>query len=99
MNKVTFMLIVFLFFGLPTGISAKEIYMKVEGMTCNKCPVKVESALKNVKGVKSCEVSMNQERVVIQAENDVKEETLVRAVDKAGHFKARVIKEKDLLQC
>lgn len=93
MKKVALMVILLLLFGLPAWSSAKEINLKVEGMECAMCPAKVEAAVKGVEGVKSCEVSFEKGMAQVQAEEEVKEEDLVKAVGESGHFKAQVTKK------
>lgn len=92
MKRTSIMVILLLVFGLPAWSSAKEINLKVEGMQCAMCPPEVEAVLKSVEGVNSCEVSLEKGKAMVMAEEMVKEEDLVKAVEKAGHFKAQVIK-------
>lgn len=86
--KVIFLSAAFLSaLALPAWSATKEINLKVEGMTCGMCPPKVEAALKGVKGVNSCEVSLEQRSAKVVVEDTVKDEDLVEAVEGAG-FKA-----------
>lgn len=62
----------------------------VEGMHCNHCKAKVESAIKAVKGVKSFKVSLeNAEAEVLYAEGKTTPQDIANAITDCG-FNAHV---------
>ena len=54
-------------------------------MMCNKCREHVENALKEVKGVKKVEVSLEEKKVSVIVSEAVTENVLKDAVVKAGY--------------
>lgn len=63
--------------------------LKIEGMKCEKCQAKVDTALKAVPGVTSVDVDLGKGRAKVEFDGDVDDETLCMAVVDAG-FKAKV---------
>lgn len=63
-----------------------SLTLSVEGMTCSHCAEKVTQALEGVPGVRSADVSLEENRaeVVFDAER-AEVEDLVRAVDEEGY--------------
>lgn len=62
--------------------------IKVKGMTCGSCAVAVKKGLTQTKGVKSAEVSLeNNLAKVVYDDTQVTENELRKAIDKTG-FKA-----------
>lgn len=59
--------------------------LNVEGMSCMHCAKKVETALKEVKGVKSVKVSLENKIVEVTLKEDIATEVLKRAVEDAGY--------------
>ncbi len=71
------------------------INLNVEGMRCSGCVHGVETALKEVLGVHSVDVNLDAHRATVEIEaRKVQPEKLVEAVEKAGRFKASIVKEK-----
>jgi len=63
--------------------------LRVKGMTCPACSAKVEHALTGVSGVKTAEVDLKTGQAKVIADQRVKPDQLVSAVQKAG-FQAEV---------
>ena len=61
-----------------------EAVMKVEGMTCQHCVMRVKKAIEQVPGVSRTEVVIGTARIAYD-ESRVKEEDLEQAVEKAGY--------------
>jgi len=62
-----------------------KVTLKVTDMTCDKCAVGVQKALKKVDGVKAAEASLDKEQAVVTMDaTKVKPEQLIATVDKAG---------------
>lgn len=55
----------------------------VSGMSCAACQARVEKAVSALEGVKSCSVSLLTNRMGV--EGDVRDEDVIRAVEKAGY--------------
>lgn len=59
--------------------------ISIEGMHCNHCKAKVEAAIKAVKGVKKCEVSLDTASAsVTYAASKVTPAEIASAVSSAG---------------
>lgn len=59
--------------------------LNIEGMTCNHCVKMVEEALKEVPGVKSAKVSLENKTAEVTLKEDVDTEVLKKAVENAGY--------------
>ncbi len=59
--------------------------LNVEGMSCMHCVKKVETALKDVKGVKSVNVSLENKKAEVTLKEDVDLSVLKKAVEDAGY--------------
>jgi copper chaperone CopZ len=67
----------------------QKVKLGVEGMTCSGCAFGVETALKNVAGVKQAEVRFDEKSAEVEFDPTIaKVDQLVEAVSKAG-FKAK----------
>lgn len=63
----------------------KRVVLKIRGMTCGKCPVKIEKALDKIEGIKKARVSYRKHHaVVIYDEGRVTVEEIAKAVAVAG---------------
>lgn len=63
----------------------KKVKMTIQGMHCGSCAGNIERSVKKVEGVKSCSVSMMTNKGVVEAEDNVSEEDLKKAVSRAGY--------------
>ena len=68
----------------------QTINLKVGGMSCGMCAPAAEKALKGVEGVKSAQTTLEGGKAVVIADETVKGEDLVKAVEAAG-FTAQVV--------
>lgn len=59
--------------------------LNVEGMSCMHCVKKVETALKEVKGVKSVNVSLENKTAEVTLKEDVDISVLKKVVEDAGY--------------
>lgn len=59
--------------------------LNVEGMSCLHCVKKVETALKEVKGVKSVKVDLENKTADVTLKKDIDTEILKKAVEDAGY--------------
>lgn len=70
-------------------IESKQIELKVKGMHCNHCEMRVKKALESVKGVQSAKADFKKGTAVIQADEGVQKDMLVKAVNETGIYKAQ----------
>ena len=68
---------------------SKQIELKVKGMTCGHCEMRVKKALEGVKGVKSAKTDHKKGVAVIQADDSVSKDQLVKAVNDTGLYEAQ----------
>lgn len=59
--------------------------IEIEGMSCEHCAKKVESALKDVKGVKSARVDLANKKAEVTLKEEVDESILKSAVEDLGY--------------
>lgn len=58
----------------------------VEGMTCSACVSKIEKEVEKVKGVSRVSVNLLKKTMMVEfVENEISEEQILQAVDKAGY--------------
>lgn len=57
--------------------------LKIEGMTCSHCQMRVENALKSVPEVDSAHVDLDKKEAVVTGAAD--RSTLIKAVEEAGY--------------
>lgn len=60
-----------------------ETVLKVEGMTCNHCKMRVEKALKEVPGVTGVRVDLAKKEAVVAGSPE--RAAMVHAIDEAGY--------------
>ena len=58
--------------------------LRVEGMTCQHCGERVTSALRSVPGVVDVQIDWRQGRVQVQHPGTVRDNSLIKAVEKAA---------------
>ncbi|MCW4012677.1 MAG: cation transporter [Candidatus Bathyarchaeota archaeon] len=63
--------------------------LKVKGMTCTHCEMRVKKALESVPGVKSAKADHKKGIAVIEAEDNVTTEALVKAVNDTELYEAQ----------
>ena len=61
-----------------------EATMKIEGMTCQHCVMRVKKAVEQLPGVSETEVAIGTARITYD-ESRAKEQDLEQAVEKAGY--------------
>ncbi len=72
--------------------SAKEVTLKVDGMTCGMCSLTIKTALKKLDGVAGAEVSYkDKEAKVWYEESEVTVDEIIKAIENAGDYKATTI--------
>lgn len=59
--------------------------LQVEGMTCMHCKMRVEKALKAIKGVKAVDVDLSSKLVRVEMKSEIENQVLVNAVIEAGY--------------
>lgn len=68
---------------------SKQIELKVKGMTCSHCEMRVKKALESVKGVKTAKADHKKGVAVIEADDSVTTEALVKAVNDTELYEAQ----------
>jgi Cu2+-exporting ATPase len=66
----------------------KQIELKIKGMSCNHCEMRVKKALESVPGVQSAKADYKKENVIIKTNDDVTKESLIKAVNETGLYEA-----------
>ncbi|OPY66038.1 MAG: Copper chaperone CopZ [Syntrophorhabdaceae bacterium PtaU1.Bin034] len=61
-----------------------ETKLKIEGMSCQHCVMRVKKAVDQLPGVSKAEVSMGSANITFD-ESRIKKEDLTKAVEKAGY--------------
>jgi len=56
----------------------------VDGIKCEKCSNRIKDNLKNIKGVKNIEVSIESKIVTVTCAKKVEAETIKKAIDTLG---------------
>lgn len=74
--------------------SDRTVVMKIEGMTCELCPLAIKKSLEGVQGVKSVKVSFDEKKAWVVADKSVMDEALTNAVRTAGPYRGTVIERK-----
>ena len=67
-----------------------EYHFFVEEMSCASCVSRVEKALKKIDGVIDVSVNLATEKATVEANANVKLDTLMAAVDKAGYHAVKI---------
>ena len=65
-----------------------QIELKVKGMTCGHCEMRVKKALEAVPGVESAKPDHKKGVAIIDVSDDVSKETLAKAVNDTGLYTA-----------
>jgi len=68
---------------------SKQIELKVKGMSCNHCEMRVKKALESVEGVQSAKADHKTGVAVIEADDSVSKDQLVKAVNDTGLYEAQ----------
>jgi Cu+-exporting ATPase len=63
----------------------KKIELRIEGMSCKHCAKKVENAINEVTGVKKAAVNLNKQKVVVNADDSITAEELIKIIEKTGY--------------
>ncbi|RLJ70740.1 mercuric ion binding protein [Hydrogenivirga caldilitoris] len=87
MRKLLLSLLVLVGFTFAENV----LVIDVEGMTCEMCPLAVKKAVSEVEGVKWVKTSLQNRIAVVVTEDNVKEDSVLRAISKAGNYKGKVI--------
>ncbi len=68
-----------------------ELIIKIEGMTCGHCSMKVKKVIQDVKGVKKAEIDLEGKiaTVTLQKEGAVSIDKIITAINKAGYQASR----------
>jgi len=67
------------------GSKKKEFEVRVDGMTCNHCKMRVEKIASEHKGVSKASVDLDAKKLTIQAKEDVDLAGLKKKINEAGY--------------
>jgi copper chaperone CopZ len=70
-------------------IESKQIELKINGMSCEHCEMRIKKALESVEGVQSVKADYKTGVAVVQADDSVSKESLVKAVNDTGLYTAQ----------
>lgn len=59
--------------------------LTIEGMSCNHCVKRVESALLDLEGLVSVKVNLSSKSAMVDVEDDFNDTLLFNAIDDAGY--------------
>lgn len=62
-----------------------EKVIKVNGLSCNKCAMKVEKALLEIKNIKKAKVDLEKQEVMIYYINDLDENSVKKQIEDLGY--------------
>jgi copper chaperone CopZ len=65
-----------------------QVELKVKGMTCAHCEMRVRKALEAVSGVEFAKPDHKKGVAVVEVSGDVSKETLIKAVNDTGLYEA-----------
>ncbi len=68
----------------------KKLKITIEGMHCSSCASNIERSLKKVAGIKEASVSLMLKKGTIEAEDNVTEEEIKKAVARAGYKVSKI---------
>ena len=66
-----------------------QIELKVSGMSCNHCEMRMKNALESVDGVQSAVADHKKGLVIIETDDGVSKDSLVKAVNDTGRYKVK----------
>lgn len=69
----------------------KKIKLEISGMHCASCASNVERSLKKIPAVKKANVSVLLNKGLLECDDNIKEEELVKAVKRAGYNVSKII--------
>jgi mercuric ion binding protein len=76
--------------------SAKEVALKVDGMTCGICSLTIKTALKKLDGVVGAEVSYKDKVAKVWYQgSDITVDEIIKAIENAGDYKATPLDKED----
>ncbi len=68
--------------------------VKINGMSCNHCKLRVENALKSIKGVKFVEVNLEKRIASISLKKNLSDDVIKETIEDLG-FSVEEIKDKE----
>ena len=66
--------------------------ISIKGMGCQNCVHHVTEALKNLDGVTSAKVSLENNNAVVELNNDIADEAFISVIDEAGYDVVKIEK-------
>ena len=71
----------------------QKVKLSIDGMHCASCAGNIERSLRKVKGIGKVSVSVMTKKSFVEAEDNVSEEELKKAVARAGYKVSNIEKQ------
>ncbi len=68
----------------------RKVKISIEGMHCASCASNIERSLKKVDGVKEVNVNLLTRKGIVEADDNVKDEELKKAVERTGYKAVKI---------
>lgn len=68
----------------------KKLKISIEGMHCSSCASNIERSLKKVSGIKEASVSLMMKKGTVEAEDNVNDDEIKKAVARAGYKVSKI---------
>ena len=66
-----------------------ELNIKVEGMTCQHCAMKVKKVIQDVKGVKKADIDLEGKLATVTLNKEVSIDKIISVINNAGYQASR----------
>lgn len=88
-----FLLVLLTSLAVFTFSFAEQLFkVKIEGMSCKMCVLAIKKSLKDVKGIKKADISLEKGIAVIETDDNVKSEQILKAIQRSGMYKGTILK-------
>ncbi|MGW8180068.1 hypothetical protein E2P71_06170 [Candidatus Bathyarchaeota archaeon] len=89
MYKLSLKFIIHRFWIIFEVFRSKQVELKITGMSCTHCEMRVKKALESVKGVHSAKADHKKGIAVVEADDSVTVEALIKAVNDTELYTAQ----------
>ena len=87
-----------LLIAVNAGAIEQKVIIDIEGMTCALCQIAIKKSLSGIEGVKDVKVSYEEKKAWITVNDEVKDNRIKQAVQKAGPYKVKSIDRIPLIK-
>ena len=64
---------------------SREVTLQLKGMSCHHCAMAIQESLSDVEGVIKADVNFEENKATVNIKDDVKNNSLLEAVQDAGY--------------